>query len=383
MWLTELSRSGEHSDSSEGLKQVTVETGNLEIARTNTRARFEQWAKNPECQANTVSAVLNVNVTAVAKQLGYTPKNMKPEFAIQRGMLFEHTLFKDDAKVMLEALQRKHDLPADAAGFLDLRMRSAGGPLRNSLESIEKSEKFLTDLAKPDAIGKQQPSIVSGITLRLPRGVMLPEATLILDVMTITRSVDNRFVLKVGEIKIFPDRGGHTEPGHLSAARAQAGIYKHALEEWIAARGFEQLTVARDGFLVFTWPASNFPVVRVNEDLSEQAERARRGFLQLDSVALQVVAPDAEKYDPTQYQDWVAHSETNFRDSCWGFCELAIRCQDLALAANRPILLGNETARALGSLTLDRALELLDGAKPETDFEHSLAEQLALAGWSN
>lgn len=355
----------------------------LEIARTNTRARFEQWAKNPECQANTVSAVLNVDVTSVARKLGYEPKNMKPEFAIQRGMLFEHTLFRDDAKVLREALQKKHDLTSDAAGFLDLRMRSAGGPLRNSIESIEKSEKFLTELARPAAIETEQPAIVSGITLRLPKGVMLPEATLILDVLTITRAADNRFVLKVGEIKIFPDRGGHTEPGHLSAARAQAGIYKHALEEWVAARAFEQLVVAREGFLVFTWPASNFPVVRVNEDLSEQAERARRGFLQLDSVALRVVAPNAENYDSTQYQDWVAHSETNFRDSCWGFCELAIRCQDLALSANRPILLGNETARALGSLSLNRAVELLDGATPETEFEHSLAEQLSIAGWQN
>ncbi len=358
-------------------------TGNLEVARTNTRARFEQWAKNPECQANTVSAVLNVSVTAVAKQLGYEPKNMKPEFAVQRGMLFEHSLFKEGALVLREALQKKHDLPPEANGFTDFRMRSAGGPLRNSLEAIEKSESFLSDLAKPEALEREQPAIVSGITLRLPRGVMLPEATLILDVMTISRSVDNKFVLKVGEIKIFPDRGGHTEPGHLSAARAQAGIYKHALEEWISARGLEQLSVAREGFLGFTWPASNFPVVRVNEDLSEQAERARRGFLQLDAVALRVVAPDAEKYDPAQYQDWVAHSQTNFRDSCWGFCELATRCQDLALAQNRPILLGNETARSLGSLNLDRAVELLEGAKPETEFEHSLAEQLSLAGWAS
>jgi hypothetical protein len=360
-----------------------METNNLEIARTNTRARFEQWAKNPECHANTVSAVLNVNVTAVAKQLGYSPKNMKPDFAIQRGMLFEHTLFKDGAKVLLEALQKKQDLPAHARGFLDLRMRSAGGPLKNSIESIEKSEKFLLNLAKPEALEKEQPAIVSGVTLPLPKGVMLPEATLILDVLTINRRADNRFALKVGEIKIFPDRGGNTEPGHLAAARAQAGIYKHALEDWLDARGIDQLTVEREGFLVFTWPASNFPVVRVHEDLSEQAERARRGFAQMDSVALSVVSPGAEEYDPTQYQDWVAHSQTNFRDSCWGFCELATRCQDLALEANRPILLGNDVARALGSLTLNRALELLNAAGPDSEFEHSLAEQLSVVGWQN
>lgn len=354
----------------------------IEIARTNTRARFEQWAKNPECKANTVSAVMNVEVTKVARRLGYEPKNMRPDFAVQRGMLFEHSLFKDNAKVLLEALQKKDDLPAYAEGFLDLRMRSAGGTLRNSSESIEKSDEFLTNLAKPEALATKQPAIVSGITLRLPRGVMLPEATLILDVLTITRTADQRFSLKVGEIKIFPDRGGHTEPGHLAAARAQAGVYKHALEEWLQARGFdEQLKVEREGFLVFTWPASNFPVVRAREDLSEQAERARRGFAQLDSIAMSVVAPDIENYDPGEYEEWVAHSETNFRDSCWVFCELAARCQDLAVAANKPVLLGNEVARSLGSLTLDRAVELLEGNNPMTDFEASLAEQLKVAGW--
>lgn len=84
----------------------------IEIARTNTRARFEQWAKNPECKANTVSAVMNVEVTKVARRLGYEPKNMRPDFAVQRGMLFEHSLFRDNANVLLESLQKKDDLPA-------------------------------------------------------------------------------------------------------------------------------------------------------------------------------------------------------------------------------------------------------------------------------
>ena len=36
----------------------------------NTRVRFEQWAKNPECEANTVSTVLNVRMGKVASSLG-------------------------------------------------------------------------------------------------------------------------------------------------------------------------------------------------------------------------------------------------------------------------------------------------------------------------
>ena len=40
-------------------------------ARGNTRARFEQWAKNPACRANTLSAVRNVPMADVARRVGY------------------------------------------------------------------------------------------------------------------------------------------------------------------------------------------------------------------------------------------------------------------------------------------------------------------------
>ena len=36
-------------------------------ARRNTRMRFEQWAKNPSCEANTISAVRNIKMVDVAK----------------------------------------------------------------------------------------------------------------------------------------------------------------------------------------------------------------------------------------------------------------------------------------------------------------------------
>lgn len=33
-----------------------------EEARRNTRGRFEQWAKNPKCDANVISAVHNIRM---------------------------------------------------------------------------------------------------------------------------------------------------------------------------------------------------------------------------------------------------------------------------------------------------------------------------------
>ena len=95
------------------------------------------------------------------------------------------------------------------------------------------------------------PSIVAGLAVRIPKGVMLPEATLIIDVALITKH-ENNYSIKVGEIKVFPDRGGHTDPGEISTARAQAGVYQHALTLTVQALNLSSPPkVDHLGFLVF------------------------------------------------------------------------------------------------------------------------------------
>lgn len=352
----------------------------VELARTNTRVRFEQWAKNPECEANTVSAVLNVRVGAVAKSLGYEDTKGTSPFAVARGYQFEKDLFSDDAQRLRELLEENGALASGSTGFLDFRTKQNGGSTQRNIDgALKASEEFLKGLADG---GADFPAITTGISFRMKSGVMIPEATLILDVLTIQREDDGRVRFQIGEIKVFPDRGGYTDSGHLSSARAQAGVYKYALEEWIDAAGLEDRFYVDDvGFLVFTRPGSNWPKIRVNEDLREQSSRARRGFAQLDSVARRVVGQNVDDYDPSQYEDWVAHSETAYREECWTFCDLAPRCQDLAFEQNRGILLGSDVSRQLGQTTIDRALELLDGAIPQSEHEETLKMQLREADW--
>ncbi len=354
----------------------------IELSAVNTRVRFEQWASNPECQANTVSAVLNVSMGSVAKSLGFEDNKETSPFAVARGFNFESNLFNDDAARLREALVRAEVLPEGTSGFEDFRVpKNRGTKARTLSEAISSSKKFLLSLSSPDAVF---PSITTGLTVKLPTGRMLPEATLILDVMTVQRVSDGRIELRVGEIKIFPDRGGHTDSTHLSSARAQAGVYKQSLQEWIERENLSSSVVVSDkGFLVFTWPGSNWPVVRGNEDLREQADRARRGFSQLDRVAEKVVKDVNAEFDSSQHIEWVAHSETNYRETCWAFCDLAPRCQDLALEQDRGIVLGTETARTLGTVTISRALELLDGSHHDTEFEESLKTQLRSADWGD
>jgi hypothetical protein len=350
------------------------------VSADNTRVRFEQWAKNPTCEANTISAVLDVAMGQVAEKLGYKDKKELPPFAIARGNQFEHYLFENEGERIVQAMRKEKLLSADEeVEFFDYRFKGNVQGLSKSAErSKELSEKLLAELISGKASKKTK--VISGLTLKLAKGVMLPEAKLYLDCLLIQWGSEldvPRWKLKVGEIKIFPDRGGYTDPNQISSARAQAGVYKHALDDWTAERKVGKSFDINDfGFLVFTWPGSTFPVIRPNEDLRSQASRAKEGFARMDIIGSRVIADNPENYDPKQYADWVAHSKTNFREACWSFCDLASRCQDEALANGRAVFLGTDPARLLGTVTMNRAVELINGADPESPFEETLQAQL-------
>lgn len=105
-------------------------------ARRNTRARFEQWAKNPVCDANTLSAVHTVRLDAAAREVGLSPSFGQSPFAIARGNRFEAGLFVEDAARLRHALEAKGCLPPNSAGFLDLRLKMNGG---QDVSSVDES----------------------------------------------------------------------------------------------------------------------------------------------------------------------------------------------------------------------------------------------------
>lgn len=343
-------------------------------ARRNTRGRFEQWAKNPTCAANTLSAVHNVRLDAAAKAVGLVPSFGQSPFAIARGNRFEAGLFVDCAAKLRSALERKRCLPEGSAGFLDLRLRMNGGARVVSVdEALAVTETWLIDIA---ADPSDAASIVAAPMIRIPKGVILPEALLIIDAVTVVEQ-DGIALVTVGEVKVFPDRGGHTDPHQLATARAQAGVYRHALELTVAALGLaHRVAVARTGFLVFTWPGSNSPSVRAGEDLTYQAIRASRGFDRLEAVARSVVRDDDFRSDEPGLVQRVVDADTDYSEACLGFCDLAPRCHQRALAAGNPIVLGDEVKRFLGDTTIDRAIDLLNGALPTSEREADLQRQL-------
>ncbi len=342
--------------------------------KRDTRRRFEQWARNPACEANTLSAVHGIPMAEVAKREGLTPTMGQSPFAIARGQTFERGLFREQGKNLREALEKAGVIPEGSTGFVDLRMRNIGGRMRD----LDAARSTTTDLLKKIALGapSDQPSIIASPTLLIPAGVMLPEALLVIDVAAVTYSPAGALIT-VGEIKTYPDRGGHTDPAELATARAQAGVYVHALRMVLAQLGLQdRIKVSDKGFLVLSRPGFNQPSVRAGEDLKYQAWRAERGFQQLEAAAHKLAPLVGEdRVDPGRLEA-VRRSSTAYTETCVSFCDLAPLCFDNALAHSDPIVLGEDVARFLGTTDLGRAMDLMDGARPASPAEEDLKRRL-------
>jgi hypothetical protein len=351
-----------------------------EAARRNTRMRLEQWAHNPTCEANTISAVRNVRMAEVAKAHGIPPTFGQSPFAIARGQQFERLLFYNDAEKLIAELIGKRVLPEGSAGFIDLRIRINGGTRLNLLDhAIKETRELIEKIALSSKTKRSTlPVLAAGATVRIPKGILLPEAILIIDAMAI-RLDTHRPELIVGEIKTYPDRGGYTDAHDLASARAQAGIYVHGLDLVVSElRLNDRIAVSRKGFLTLTRPGSNQPSVRAGEDLHYQAERAKRGFELLERAAAKL-GPDLWAIDetdpPHSLVEAIFHADTNYCEACVSFCDLAPRCFELARRNGNPAILGENVRRLLGSISLPRAVALLHGEKPRNDAERDFSRR--------
>ena len=347
-----------------------------ERARRETRRRFEQWAHNPECHANVVSAVHNVKMAAVARRenpdLPFVGQSV---FALERGRVFETGLMADGATKLLTALVDAEVLPPAPAQCEDHRTLANGGTIENLDSAVAMGHAFLHALAQHGNFT----GAVSSLTVRIPRGIMLPEATLIIDVLAI-RCNEEKPTIEVGEIKTYADQGGHTHRSDLATARAQMGLYVHALEVTLEHLGLaESIHVAHTGFLVLTYPGSNQPSVRSGEDLRFQRERARRGFEIMEASAQEMNGEygSGDDDDPDSLLNLVSHARISFNNSCLSFCERAEICFNTAMNEGNGVVLGDDVQRFLNGISLHRTDELLSGAHPISEAEHELLRRLS------
>lgn len=347
----------------------------------DVRHRLEQYAANPGCEANRLSAVHDIPMEDVVKARGGKPALGQSPFAIARGQSFERLLFEKNASRLLKALIDKRVVPENASGFVDLRISKNSGPMADVVASRTAFHNLLNKIKSTPAHRRSVPTIVAGACLMVPGKSLLADGYFSLDVLTFhPDTITDKIVLRVGEIKVYPDRGGFTDPHELAGARAQAGLYVYALrselERWALTSAFE---VANDGFLILSKPGSNMVSVRPREDLRYQAARAEEAYDLLRSLAEEQAQTHASQGPLTieKRLQIIENAATEYKPTCLGFCELANVCHDKASAEELPIVLGDELARFLGPIPLNRAIELIHGAVPVNDFERSFKKRTA------
>lgn len=337
-------------------------------ARRDTRLRFEQWAKNPKCEANVLSAVHGVSMAVVAKAEGLEPTMGQSPFALARGQRFEGLLFRNGAERLIPELALHEVLPKPEAEFRDFRLRLNGGPHRTLDEAKAATSALLRDVAAGK--GGKKPIVAAGATIRIPGGGMLPEAILVVDALVVRRDLAPPRLV-VGEVKTYPDRAGYTDAKELAVARAQAGVYVQGLRLVLAELGLDgKVEVAKHGFLVLRRPGWNWPSVRAGEDLEFQAIRAERGFEKLRKAAA-ALPPKGKDMDAA-----IRAAEVAYGEGCLSFCDRAPLCWRKAEEAGEAAILGEDVARWVGPVGLHRALELLDGKKPKTEAEEDLLRRI-------
>ena len=344
------------------------------------RRRLEQLISNPQCDTNVASALLKVRVSEVAKVKGVETSGGISPFAFSRGQVFESFILRKrpEGKTPLETeLIRKELLSeADAVEIVDLR--PVGVPDKETYElALKTSREFLANF-KTQA-DTNRVFVASGF--RFETEEIPPKGSIELDLMLIQFDKSlSKWIIRIGEVKIYPDRAGLTDPHQLSTARAQAGLYRRLLRQHLLDRKLDIAVEVHDKFfLVLTRPTGSWLSIWPNEDLSEQDSRADNAIKLFESKWRDPKLFELVQKDPLadEVLDYIAHhTKTSYNESCWSFCELAEHCLRQLVKADDALILGSEVKLELGDIPVERMLQLMAGQIEPNESEKELLSRL-------
>ena len=349
-------------------------------AETNSgspRRRLEQLVSNPDCSTNAASALLQVPLTTIAKACGATAGPGQSPFAFEQGSLFEKRILsprKKDGLIPLKVELEKHHLLSDERPFELVDLRTSG-----YASSFDDAKAFLERISgEPEKDSQYLGAGFRFVADEIPPGGGDVEIDLVLVSYSETLG---KWVLKIGEIKTYPDRAGLTDPMQLATARAQAGLYRRLLIRWLSGSPLNvSFEVDELGFLVLMNVRSAWPSVLPNETLLEQDKRADKA-----------IALFNEKFESEDWSDWlkpqvtadqrfellVNHASTFYSQACWSFCPVVEVCFGKLVAADDPVILGSETKEILGDRTIEYVQKLLAGQLAPTPADAEIIEKLA------
>lgn len=346
----------------------------LDNGYLSPRRRLEQLINNPQCDTNVASALLKVRVSKVAEVNKVESKGGISPFAFARGEVFEKFILRqrEGGQTPLETeLLRKQLLSSqDHVEILDLRKATFR-------EGSEASSTFLDSL-KSDA-DRKKVYILSGF--RFDTEEIPPKGSIELDLlMARFDEAIGKWVLRIGEVKIYPDRAGLTDQHQLSTARAQAGLYRRLLrQQLIYTKSNSMVEVHEKFFLVLTRPTGSWLSIWPNEDLAEQDIRADNAIKLFDAKWRdpRLVSLVEREASEDELVDFIAnHTTTSYNESCWSFCELAEHCLRGLVKADDALILGSEVKKELGEISVERVLQLMAGQIQPNESEQDLLDRL-------
>ena len=150
-------------------------------ARRNTRGRFEQWAKNPTCEANTLSAVHNVRLDKAAEAAGHR-RQLRPVAVRHRARqpLRGRSVLRRRGRSSARRSSARGACRRARPASLTSGSRSTAAPASRSVDqALRETEAWLRRIAAEPTSAE---SIVAAPMIKIPKGVILPEALLIIDV---------------------------------------------------------------------------------------------------------------------------------------------------------------------------------------------------------
>lgn len=346
------------------------------------RARLEQWLDNPRCDKNAASAVLNVPMLEVANHLivaqslprhqvvAKDPRDIS-EFARSLGQEFEKSLFVQEPALMVQMLTKVGLLEPDYRVDVIHRLEQA-----TNQEFMDESHRILRAISSAD---QKTALVINGF--RLPATFLPPESTLEIDILVAIPSGEGRHELILGEVKVYPDKGGRTDRVQISGARSQLGLYAHIMREWLPTLGgIENTEYLGRGFFVLSDPATQKPVLSALENMDEQESRARTAIAAINELNFEHLQQES---DASKRLEAISALDVNFNESCWGRCAMAEVCFAQVRMADSTQVLGTKIHQQLGDITLSTAVALADGQlKPSEPLELDLAERFADASFA-
>jgi hypothetical protein len=315
--------------------------------RRDTRMRFEQWAHNPTCQANTISAVHNVRMAEVAKRKGTS--HLRPVAVRHRArrQLRAHAV-RQGAKILLEAL-----IEHECCRPMPALRRPAHSGKRRPVPTLDRRSR------RPPSWSRTwptPPAAWASCRRSWPGRRCDPARRHVAGGDPDPRCAGDPYRrrsprLIVGEIKTYPDRGGHTDSRELRW-RGPRQASTCALRLVAGERGVaDRLRIAPAGSGVHQAGLELAGGARRRGSALPGRARAPR-FELLERAAALLPTVGAGVVDQDALVHAVMQAESNYCEACLAFCDRAEKCYRDALGRGDPIVLGEDVWRFLGKTDL-------------------------------